>query len=124
MSTAVTTNDGLGDTTATVSYPDGSYQQSTVKSDGSTTTKIYDAATGEVSGSVATAGAAYSYTYDNTINVGGVAGVTEAKQTNTYTDGSTYTTDTVKDPDGSYQQSTVKSDGSTTTKTTTRRPAK
>ncbi len=107
--------DGSAYSTDTVYEADGSYQQSTAKGDGSTTTTDYNAATGEVIGSVATAGAGYSYTYDNTQNVGGVAGVTESKVDYTYADGSTYATDTVYDPNGSYQQSTAKGDGSTTT---------
>ncbi|MGO9443527.1 MAG: hypothetical protein ACLPXB_01980, partial [Thiobacillaceae bacterium] len=55
--------------------------------------------------------AGYSYTYDNTQNVGGVSGVTESKVVYTYADGSTYATDTVNNPDGSYFQSWNKSDG-------------
>ena len=112
---AYTYADGSTYATDTVYDPNGSYQQSTLKGDGSTTTTNYNAATGEVTGSVATAGAGYSYTYDNTQNVGGVAGVTESKVNYTYADGSTYATDTVYDPNGSYQQSTLKGDGSTTT---------
>ena len=99
--------------TDTVNDPNGSYQQTWVKSDGSTGSTNYNAATGEVIGSNATAGAGYSYTYDNTQNVGGVSGVTESKVAYTYTDGSTYSTDTVNDPNGSYQQTWNKSDGST-----------
>jgi hypothetical protein len=107
--------DGSTYGTDTVNDPNGSYQQSTVQSNGSATTTDYNAATGEVSGSVATAGAGYSYTYDNTKNVNGVAGETESKVTYTYADSSTYATDTVYDPNGSYQQSTVQSNGSATT---------
>ena len=115
LSTTVSTNDGLGDVTTTVYDSNGSYQQSTVKNDGSTTTTNYNAATGEVIGSVATTGAGYSYVYDNTVNVAGIVGEAESKVTYTYADGSTYAADTVYDPNGSYQQSTVKGDGSTTT---------
>ncbi|MGA7180289.1 MAG: hypothetical protein WBX11_11965 [Thiobacillaceae bacterium] len=107
-----TYSDGSTYSTDTVSDPNGSYQQSWSKSDGSSGSTDYNAASGEVSGSNATAGAGYSYTYDNTQNVGGVSGVTESKVDYTYTDGSTYFTDTVSDPDGSYQQSWSKSDGS------------
>jgi Ca2+-binding RTX toxin-like protein/GH24 family phage-related lysozyme (muramidase)/pantothenate kinase len=107
--------DGSTYATDTVNDPDGSYQQSTAQSNGSSTTTNYNAATGEVSGSVATAGAGYSYVYDNTKNVNGVSGETESKVTYTYADGSTYGTDTVYDPNGSYQQSTVQSNGSATT---------
>jgi Ca2+-binding RTX toxin-like protein/uncharacterized membrane protein YkoI len=106
---AYTYTDGSTYSTDTVSDPNGSYQQSWVKSDGSSASTDYNAVTGEVIGSNATAGAGYSYTYDNT-NLG--SGVTESKVTYTYTDGSTYSTDTVSDPNGSYQQSWVKSDGS------------
>ena len=95
----------------TVCDPNGSYQRSWSKSDGSTGSTDYNAATGEVIGSNATAGAGYSYTYDNTRNVGGVSGVTESKFDYTYTDGSTYSTDTVNNPDWSYFQAWNKSDG-------------
>jgi Ca2+-binding RTX toxin-like protein len=101
--------DGSTYSTDTVSEADGSYQQSWSKSDGSTGTTDYMAATGEVSGSNVTVGAGYSYTYDNTKLAGGAS---ESKVTYTYTDGSSYSTDTVSQTDGSYQQAWTKSDGS------------
>ena len=91
--------------------PNGSYQQSWSNSAGSSGSTDYNAVTGEVIGSNATAGAGYSYTYDNTQNVGGVSGVTESVVDYTYADGSTYDTDTVSNPDGSYFQAWSKSDG-------------
>jgi hypothetical protein len=62
---------------------------------------------------VANAGAAYAYTFDNTI-LGN--GVTESKINRTYTDGSTYFTDTVTNPDKSYTQVWNKSDGTSGSK--------
>jgi Ca2+-binding RTX toxin-like protein len=79
-----------------------------MKSDGSHGDTNYVASTGETYGDVAQAGAGYSYAYDNTKLAGGV---TESKVTYTYANGSTYSTDTIKNPDGSYQQSWTKSDG-------------
>jgi hypothetical protein len=102
--------DGSTLDTDTVTDADGSYQQSTVKNDGSTTTTDYIASTGEISGSVDTTGAPYSYTYDNTKPS---SGVTESKIVYTYTDGSTLSTDTVVQADGSFQENAVGSDGST-----------
>ena len=103
--------DGSTYNTDTVNNPNGSYQQSWNQSNGSHGSTDYNAITGEVIGSNATAGAGYSYTYDNTRNVGGVNGVTESKVNYTYADGSTYNTDTVNNPDGSYFQGWSKSDG-------------
>ncbi len=102
--------DGSTLDTDTVTDADGSYQQSTVKNDGSTTTTDYVASTGEISGSVDTTGAAYSYTYDDTKLSGGA---TESKVDYTYPNGSTLSTDTVVQADGSFQENAVGSDGST-----------
>jgi len=104
--------DGSTYSTDTVTQADGSYQQSWTKSDGSTGSNNYVAATGETSGTNATAGAAYSYSWDNTKLANGAA---ESKVTYDYADGSTYSTDTVTQVDGSYLQSWTKSDGSTGT---------
>ena len=104
-----TYDDGSTYSTDTVNNSDGSYQQSWTQSNGSHGSTSFMASTGEVIGSNATAGAGYSYTYDNTKLDGGV---TKSKVTYTYTDGSTYSTDTVSNPDGSYQQSWTQSNGS------------
>ena len=108
-SLATTTyTDGSTYSTDTVTQADGSYQQSWTESDGSYGTNGYVASTGEMTGSNNTAGAAYSYVW-NTTELSG--GATETKETYAYTDGSTYSTDTVAQADGSYQQSWTDSNG-------------
>ena len=77
--------------------------------DGSTGTDVIDPTTGEVNGTVNDPTAGDSTVFDTT-QLGG--GITETVKTYTYTDGSTYSTDTVNDPDGSYQRVWYKSDGS------------
>ena len=89
--------DGSTYVTDTVSNANGSYQQAWSKGDGSHGDSNWNAATGEASGDVAQAGAGYSYTYDNTVLVGGS---TESKVTYTFADGSTYATDTVSNLNG------------------------
>src|SRR5205085_189669 len=100
--------DGSSFATDTVSQADGSYAQGWTKCDGSHGTNNYVVATGEVSGSNATAGAGYSYPWDNTKLADGSA---ESKVTYSYDDGSGFATDTVSQADGSYAQGWTKSDG-------------
>ena len=99
---------GLVETTDTITSPHGSYRKTWSKSDGSGGVNGYIAATGETFGSVAQAGAGYTEVFDNTQLAGGAK---ESKVTYTYGNGSTYSTDTVTDANGSYRQSWSKSDG-------------
>lgn len=93
-----------------MNHADGSYEQAWTKGDGSHGHANWNAATGQSTGDVTQVGVGYSYTYDNT-TLG--AGVTESKVTYTYTDGSTYSTDTVSLADGSYAQTWSSGNGMT-----------
>ncbi|WP_342618387.1 calcium-binding protein [Rhodoferax sp. GW822-FHT02A01] len=104
--------DGSTRTTDTITLADGSTQQTWSNSDGSTGVTNVNGVTGEVTGSNATAGAGYSYTFDNTQNIGGVSGVTESQITYIYSDGSAYWTDTLRQTSGAYEELWYKSDGS------------
>jgi hypothetical protein len=86
--------------------------QSWSRSDGSSGTTNFTAATGEKTGTIISPAAGYTEVFDNTILANGS---TESKIAYTYTDGSTYATDTVKVADGSYVQTWTRSDGSSGT---------
>lgn len=109
---AYTYTDGSTYTTNTVKTIDGSYVQTWSRSDGSSGTTNFTASTGEKTGTISNPAKDYSEVFDNTALVDGS---TEAKLAYTYTDGSIYTTDTVKAADGSYQQRWSRSDGSSGT---------
>jgi hypothetical protein len=104
-----TYTDGSTYTTDTVKASDGSYAQTWGRSDGSSGVTNHNAATGENTGTVNNPAKGFTEVFDNTVLSGGT---TESKITYTYTDSSTYTTDTVKAADGSYAQTWSRSDGS------------
>jgi Ca2+-binding RTX toxin-like protein len=104
-------SDGLTHIVHQVTQPDGSYQQDWSFSGTSNSGALnYDATTGETSGSSVVDG--YSYSFVKKLNVDGVPGLTVLSETHLYADGSSYATATDMEPDGSYQKSWSKSDGS------------
>ncbi|MGH6638694.1 MAG: putative Ig domain-containing protein [Polaromonas sp.] len=101
--------DGSNLSTDTVAQADGSYQQSWSRSDGSHGTSNLNAATGETTGSNVSAGDSPSLSW---VSFQLADGAWEVKETYSYADGRSYSTDAVNQPDGSYQQSWNMSDGS------------
>jgi len=104
-----TYTDGSTYTTDTVTYTGGNYTQTWSRSDGSSGVTNHNASTGENTGTVANPAKGFNDVFDNTVLANGS---TESRITYTYTDGSTYTTDTVKAANGDYSQTWSRSDGS------------
>jgi len=100
--------------TDTVTQADGSYVQNWSQSNGNSGFTTWDQSTGEVTGQSTRVGDGYTESWDNTNLANGAS---ESKATYTFTDLSTYSTDTVTQADGSYTESWSRSDGSYGTQT-------
>lgn len=101
-------DDGTYSSSDTVNQADGSYQIQWMQRDGSNGTNTVNPITGESTGSSKTAGDNYTVYWDNTVWANGA---TEAKTRDVYDDGSSTSSDTLTQLDGSYQQAWATSSG-------------